>query len=629
MGSQPAQTHPAGPSHPPRIIRGPQPGLLDPTQPSRLLRAPDSRLSFASFDPRTALAGEDIPELHKLSIGEDLPPPKRIVIETTPKGTSFWRFVPKARLDGGVRDEGFWPRVVEICGEHVFCYQEQWEIYKLDPEYQCTVHFGFKFTSVVRVDPQARRSRAPSPSGPKRTRARTPTSEVDISLPSKRARPRRAHVDSDDYSSDSESDEDEEEVKQMVVDDLLRRKAKPLSNAVRSGREELKKERDERWQKNKRAQAKYSQESQANGQPMSMDAEQFASQSNTGTQAEENAKRKKNGFTADTDDELPQEHTPSNGHARKRQRTTSPSQAKQALYHSKMQREIRKQAKVKAMGERHQKGFKQVFADYFPINIDELPSDHKEQSTCSQPAGSQEQSESRESDDSNEEAMRQAELAESIRKMRELNRDKPLWEEQRRKRETRERVEEQERQAKAEQRRRAEAERQRQQREEAERQARQVQAETERRDAEERRRQEQRRSRQRQRWESGAWTSHRALERYKVLSEEFDAAKFTPDQPIAFIDIPWPVLHHPSRLTVEDVDWSAVERFFATVKTSMRPQDYKDFVERSHRRFHPDRWRARKLWSAIRDDVERSCLEVAANTVAQAITPIWREVKPH
>jgi hypothetical protein len=89
------------------------------------------------------------------------------------------------------------------------------------------------------------------------------------------------------------------------------------------------------------------------------------------------------------------------------------------------------------------------------------------------------------------------------------------------------------------------------------------------------------------------------------------------------------VLHHPSRLTVEDVDWSAVERFFATVKTSMRPQDYKDFVERSHRRFHPDRWRARKLWSAIRDDVERSCLEVAANTVAQAITPIWREVKPH
>lgn len=352
------------------------------------------------------------------------------------------------------------------------------------------------------------------------------------------------------------------------------------------------------------------------------------------------------GFTADTDDDLPQEHTPTNGHARKRQRTTSPSRAKQALHHSKMQREIRKQIKVKGMDERHQKGFKQVFADYFPISIDELrmlpfsfcsfngsyffssASDHEEPST--QPAASQERSESHESEDLNEEAMRQAELAESIRKMRELDRDRPLWEEQRRRREAHERAEEQERQAKAEQRRRAEAEKQRRQREEAERRAREVRAEAERRDAEEeRRRQEQRRFRQRQRWESGTWTSHRALERYKVLSEEFDAAKFTPDQPITFLDIPWPVLHHPSRLTVEDVDWSAVERFFATVKTSMRPQDYKDFVERSHRRFHPDRWRARKLWSAIRDDVERSCLEVAANTVAQAMTPIWREVKPH
>ncbi|KAG1867356.1 hypothetical protein F4604DRAFT_1776989 [Suillus subluteus] len=624
MGSQPAQTHTAGPSHAPRTIRGTQPGLLDPTQPSRLLRAPDSRLSFASFDPRTALAGEDIPDLRKLSIGDGSSTSQTY-------RTSFWRFVPKARLDGGVRDEGFWPRVVEICGEHVFCYQEQWEIYKLDPEYQCTVHFGFRFTSVVRVDPQARRSRAPSPQGPKRVRARTPTPEADTALPSKKARSRCTHVDSDDYSSDSESDEDEEEVKQMVVDDLLRRRAKPTSDAVRSGREELKKERDERWQKNKRAQARYGQEFQADGQPMSMDAEQFASQSNTGTQTKENAKRKKNGFTADTDDELPQEHTPTNGHARKRQRTTSPSQAKQALYHSKVQREMRKQAKVRAMDERHQKGFKQVFADYYPINIDELLSDHKEPSTCPQPAASQERSDSRKSDDSNEEAMRQAELAESIRKMRELDRDRPLWEEQRKKREAHEHAEEQERQAKAEQRRRAEAERQRQQREEAERQARQVRAEAERRDAEERQRQEQRRlrQRQRQRWESGTWTSHRALERYKVLSEEFDTAKFTPDQPIAFLDIPWPVLHHPSRLTVEDVDWSAVERFFATVKTSMRPQDYKDFVERSHRRFHPDRWRARKLWSAIRDDVERSCLEVAANTVAQAITPIWREVKPH
>ncbi|KAG2752489.1 hypothetical protein P692DRAFT_20339839 [Suillus brevipes Sb2] len=57
MGSQSALTHTAGLSHAPRIIRG-----TNPTRPSRLLRAPNT-LSFASFDPRTALAaGEDIPD---------------------------------------------------------------------------------------------------------------------------------------------------------------------------------------------------------------------------------------------------------------------------------------------------------------------------------------------------------------------------------------------------------------------------------------------------------------------------------------------------------------------------------------------------------------------------------------
>jgi hypothetical protein len=112
-----------------------------------------------------------------------------------------------------------------------------------------------------------------------------------------------------------------------------------------------------------------------------------------------------------------------------------------------------------------------------------------------------------------------------------------------------------------------------------------------------------------------------------MLSDEFDAAKFTSGQPITFHDIPWPVLHAPSRLTVEDVDWLAVETFFATAKPHMRLQDYKEFVEKSHRRFHPDRWRARKIWTAVTDEEERGCLEVAANTVAQALTPIWRAAK--
>lgn len=132
---------------------------------------------------------------------------------------------------------------------------------------------------------------------------------------------------------------------------------------------------------------------------------------------------------------------------------------------------------------------------------------------------------------------------------------------------------------------------------------------------------------QQERWSYGIWTTQRALERYRVLSEAFDAAKFTPEDPVTFLAVPWPVLHRPSALRVEDVDWSAVEAFFKAVRPHMRSQEYKTLVEKSHRRFHPDRWRARRVLHDIQDDQLKACLEVAANTVAQALTPLWREVK--
>ena len=137
-----------------------------------------------------------------------------------------------------------------------------------------------------------------------------------------------------------------------------------------------------------------------------------------------------------------------------------------------------------------------------------------------------------------------------------------------------------------------------------------------------------RRLRQQQdRWSYGVWTTQRALERYKVLSETFDSTQFSVDNPVTFSIIPWPVLRRPANLTIEDVDWGAVEDFFKAVRSHMRTQDYKVLVEKSHRRFHPDRWRARRVLQSVQDEELRACLEVAANTVAQALTPIWREAK--
>ena len=121
MYGEPAASHSASsqPENKPRArISGSIPGALDPTQSERLCRVLGSRLSFAAFDPHTASSSssQDVPDLRTLSLNGELYRPKRVVIETTPTGESFWRFVPNAQRDEEVLDEGIWPRVVEICG---------------------------------------------------------------------------------------------------------------------------------------------------------------------------------------------------------------------------------------------------------------------------------------------------------------------------------------------------------------------------------------------------------------------------------------------------------------------------------------------------------------------------------
>ena len=101
-----------------RQLSGTCPGVLDPTQPSRILQSQASVLSFASYEPRTATS-EQIPDFSNLSLDADYPErcrPKRIVIETMPDKGNFWRFVPNAIREQYVEDEGSFPRVIKICG---------------------------------------------------------------------------------------------------------------------------------------------------------------------------------------------------------------------------------------------------------------------------------------------------------------------------------------------------------------------------------------------------------------------------------------------------------------------------------------------------------------------------------
>ncbi|KAH0827525.1 hypothetical protein J3R83DRAFT_4238 [Lanmaoa asiatica] len=609
------------------ILRGTQPGLLDPSQPSRLLRFPDSKLSFASFDPKTALA--EGPSVQRLNNSGNLAPPKRIVIETTSKGASFWRFVPRARLEEGAQDEGVWPRVIDVCGEKVQCYQEQWEIYKLDPKYHCVVYSSPKCSTVTWVELPNQDIEAGDLYSGKRSRWSSPETSEPVAQKKARSRP-QDEMGETDFNSDEDGDEDE--VEEMIIDESFSQKPRSGRRPDPTSREKIKKARLDRWAKHRMALEKRVQDATvpADGSfSMRVDSEDTLPSQSTPWPTEENFKRTSDTLS-ESDDESDRMSCDRSPRRHKRARTSPPMIRKgvgqsHARFERRRLNRLRQHADLNRQHQQRKFAKSLHFTFVHPESAFEVEEDEAKASTTeaySQPKDALGETPV-EGGGSHED-----EIAESIRKLRELEKDRPIWEAQRKQREARERAAEQERLAKAEQRRKEEEQRLRQQREAAEREKRLAQEEAERLAREEELRQREiRQRRQRQRWESGPWTTHRALERYRMLSDEFDAAKFTSGQSITFQDIPWPVLHAPLRLTVEDVDWSAVETFFATVKFHMRLQDYKEFVEKSHRRFHPDRWRARKIWAAVTDEVERGYLEVAANTVAQAITPIWRAAK--
>jgi hypothetical protein len=127
------------------------------------------------------------------------------------------------------------------------------------------------------------------------------------------------------------------------------------------------------------------------------------------------------------------------------------------------------------------------------------------------------------------------------------------------------------------------------------------------------------------------WTIQNALDRFQLLSDEFDALRFSNDVPLTVASIPWPVLCIPYDLVVKiHIEWKAVESFFRIVKTMLTPSQFGALLEKSQRRFHPDRWRSRGLLATVMDDRLKDVLESAVNIVSQATNELlsnWRSEK--
>ncbi|KAH9931122.1 uncharacterized protein BXZ73DRAFT_90200 [Epithele typhae] len=620
-----------GPSRPTlRRLDGTAPGVLDRSQPQRILASSGATLSFASFDPFVASGPSSLSR--KRALDPDPARPRRIVIETPLRGQSKWRFVPRARYAQGVVDEGSWPRKVNICGEHYHCSEDQWDIYKLDLMYECFVPAPPDIPTIRRKDPSFDHLSINGENGfARKRRAMSPVQEDPQSTfaPNKKFRTVRDERLGVDVEEEITSSDEEDEVEEIMVDDdddedtedeedtfgsprkRTDRAAQRHRARVDSAKERRRKQHASSTS-NRRAGSAAPQAPPRAKTPeivdLTMDdnTSQEPSQEPTPERvprpditATGNTKRKGapdppvfshpahlQFLVFNTVDLTEDSSTPDRFKPTKRARTVSPGTIR-----TELNRKLSSRRSVKPRSAREpSKASQQLWADIFaqappPIFPTPPPSQNND---ARRDENTQSDSPPQTLEDW-EEAQRVATIEESRRKLAELEKDRPLWDQEARKREAQARAEQEALRVRKEAERRLAAEALAREEFERRRAARAA-AEAEQRAQAERARIERerqaRRQRERERWAYGP-----------------------AENPAEFEAIPWPVLLSPVMLRVEDIDWAAA------------------VVEKSHKRFHPDRWRARGVLKSVADETERGILEVAATTVSQALTPIWKDTR--
>ncbi|KAG5353301.1 hypothetical protein E4T56_gene1226 [Termitomyces sp. T112] len=127
------------------------------------------------------------------------------------------------------------------------------------------------------------------------------------------------------------------------------------------------------------------------------------------------------------------------------------------------------------------------------------------------------------------------------------------------------------------------------------------------------------------------WERSAALERFLLVLDEFEGRtrSVSETRPLTFEGIPWPTLDNPltPSFQADAITWEKVEAFFSYAKRTLLHHQYSKLVERVHRLFHPDKWRARRVLDTVPGTDLRQAVEQSVNTVAQAMTPIWKESK--
>lgn len=110
--------------------------------------------------------------------------------------------------------------------------------------------------------------------------------------------------------------------------------------------------------------------------------------------------------------------------------------------------------------------------------------------------------------------------------------------------------------------------------------------------------------------------------------EDFERKTFTLSEPLTIESIPWPVVRRQGRMALPDVTWDAVEHFFRYLQAYKGPI-VMSLLKATQLRFHPDRWKSRRLLVTVLDEELKRELDKAGNIVSQASTALVNDFQQH
>ena len=178
---------------------------------------------------------------------------------------------------------------IEFTSEKIQCYQEQWEIYKLDPRYHCVVYSWPKCSTITWVELPNEDLETTDLYSAKRSRWSSPETGEPVAQKKARSRP-PDEMDGADF----DSDEDEDEVEEMIIDESFSQKTRSSRRPNPTSREKIKKARLHRWARHRMAREKQAQETTAPADgsfSMRVDSEDTLPSQNTPWPTEANFKR--------------------------------------------------------------------------------------------------------------------------------------------------------------------------------------------------------------------------------------------------------------------------------------------------------------------------------------------------